>query len=65
MHADYNSKTPKVRAKYIFNFMGVSYRRIQQRNGMGELYQWTQQPPRYNGQLAKNVPEQNPTPVVK
>ncbi|EAC1896339.1 lytic transglycosylase, partial [Salmonella enterica] len=24
-----------------------------------------QQPPRYNGHIAKNVPEQNPTPVVK
>ena len=63
--ADYNSKTPKVRAKYIFNFMVKYNRRIQQRNGMGELYQWTQQPPRYNGHIAKNVPEQNPTPVVK
>lgn len=56
--ADYNSKTPKVRAKYIFNFMVKYNRRIQQRNGMGELYQWTQQPPRYNGHIAKNVPEQ-------
>lgn len=63
--ADYNSKTPKVRAKYIFNFMVKYNRQIQQRNGMGELYQWTQQPPRYNGHIAKNVPEQNPTPVVK
>ena len=57
--ADYNSKTPKVRAKYIFNFMVKYNRRIQQRNGMGELYQWTQQPPRYNGHIAKNVPEQD------
>ncbi len=30
---------------------------------MGELYQWTQQPPRYNGHMAENVPEQNQTPV--
>ncbi|NRN29023.1 lytic transglycosylase domain-containing protein [Photorhabdus heterorhabditis] len=46
---DYNSKTPKVRAVYIFKFMERYNRRIQQRNGMHELYQWTQPWTSYNG----------------
>jgi hypothetical protein len=55
--ADYNSKTPKVRATYIFNFMIKYNRRIQRRNGMDELYQWTQPKPQYNGHIVKNLPE--------
>ncbi|MEW0787295.1 lytic transglycosylase domain-containing protein [Escherichia coli] len=55
--ADYNSKTPKVRARYIFNFMVKYNRRIQGRNGMDELYQWTQPKTQYNGHIVKNVPE--------
>lgn len=54
---DYNSKTPKVRAKYIFNFMVKYNRRIQRRNGMNELYQWTQPKTQYNGHIAKYLPE--------
>ncbi|MBL1904835.1 lytic transglycosylase, partial [Klebsiella pneumoniae] len=39
--ADYNSKTPRVRANYIFNFM-VRYNRRLQRNGkMQQLNAWT------------------------
>nr|WP_233341287.1 hypothetical protein [Escherichia coli] len=47
------AKTPKVRATYIFNFMIKYNRRIQRRNGMDELYQWTQPKPQYNGHIVK------------
>ncbi|RAZ49000.1 lytic transglycosylase, partial [Enterobacter hormaechei subsp. xiangfangensis] len=46
-----------VRARYIFNFMVKYNRRIQGRNGMDELYQWTQPKTQYNGHIVKNVPE--------
>jgi hypothetical protein len=39
---DYNSRTPKVRATYIFNFMKRYNTRLQQRDGMKELKHWTQ-----------------------
>jgi len=38
---DYNSRTPKVRATYIFNFMKRYNVRLQQRGGMTELKHWT------------------------
>ena len=58
--ADYNSKTPKVRAPYIFKFMERYNRRIQMRNGMNELNTWSTPVPNYNGHLVKNVTPRPP-----
>ena len=62
---DYNSKTPKVRARYIFKFMEKYNRRLQQRNGMHELYEWTRPQMQYNGHLAKSSSEVLPNSLQK
>jgi len=58
--ADYNSRTPKVRARYIFKFMERYNRRIQMRNGMHELNTWAAPVPNYNGHLVENVTPRPP-----
>ena len=63
--ADYNSKTPRVRANYIFKFMERYNRRLQRNGKMMQLNAWTgldrvkQNPPEVTGKLANNSHQQS------
>lgn len=69
--ADYNSKTPRVRANYIFKFMERYNRRLQRNGKMMQLNAWTgldrvkQNPPEVTGKLANNSHQQSGNPIDK
>lgn len=69
--ADYNSKTPRVRANYIFKFMERYNRRLQRNGKMMQLNAWTgldrvkQNPPEVTGKLANNSHQQSRNPIDK